>query len=178
MKGITRVTSSFSVRIILLFKQIFSDGENSISIMLYSISHIVTYTSCSTYYLTSSTNWTPHLMENSIREPKIFLLSIFLRMKLCTCSTTNFSSDCDRFVFLKSKIKENILHVIIGLTFEWYWPLHEYNTKMFSLNSQRFIFAIRSSFYFRFTCMYSNDHVDKYSRRKDIFPKVAIISSE
>lgn len=108
MKGITRVTSSFSVRIILLFKQIFSGGENSISIMLYSISHIVTYTPCSTYYLTSSTNWTPHLMENSIREPKIFLLSIFLRMKLCTCSKTSFSSDCDRFVFLKSKKRKYI----------------------------------------------------------------------
>lgn len=82
---------------------IFRRRKNSISIMLYSISHIVTYTPCSTYYLTSSTNWTPHLMENSIREPKIFLLSIFLRMKLCTCSKTSFSSDCDRFVFLKSK---------------------------------------------------------------------------
>lgn len=87
---------------------IFRRRKNSISIMLYSISHIVTYTPCSTYYLTSSTNWTPHLMENSIREPKIFLLSIFLRMKLCTCSKTSFSSDCDRFVFLKSKKRKYI----------------------------------------------------------------------
>lgn len=37
-------------------------------------------------------------------------ISIFLRMKLCTCSTTSFSSDCDRFVFLKSKKKRKYIN--------------------------------------------------------------------
>lgn len=122
MKGITRVTSSFSVRIILLFKQIFSDGENSISIMLYSISHIVTYTSCSTDYLLYLLNQlNPPTKWQTLKENrKYFFYRFFFAWNYVHVAQPLSPRIAIDSYFWNPKKKENIL--IIRLTFEWYWP--------------------------------------------------------